>query len=134
MGAVVQSPGDRLKQCHSGQSKHFDDQCAKKPIAQFSNVRKLGQPLARVTPCTYAVTTLVHASPFGVFGWGVCYGVDSLLIGSVLHRVNASLLSSVSRGESCTYTRPERSAGKPSGNFAVLIQAPARFRDYHDLY
>ena len=55
------------------------------------------------------VTALVHASPSGVFGWGVCHGVDPLLIGSVLHRVSLS------------------------GNFAVLIRTPARFLDYYDL-
>ncbi len=36
-----------------------------------------------------AVTALVHASPSGVVGWGVRSGVDPLLIGSVLHRLNS---------------------------------------------
>jgi hypothetical protein len=56
-----------------------------------------------------AATALVHASPSGVVGWGVRHGVETLLIGSVLHRVSRS------------------------GNFDVLIRTPARFLDYYDL-
>lgn len=56
-----------------------------------------------------SAAALVHASPSGVVGWGVRHGVETLLIGSVLRRV------------------------RPSGNFAALIRAPARFSDYYDL-
>ena len=56
-----------------------------------------------------SVTALGFASPSGVIGWSVRRGVDPLLIGSVLYRVESS------------------------GNFAVLIRTPARFSDYYDL-
>jgi len=53
----------------------------------------VSRPRVSVLP---SATALVHASPSGVVGWGVRHGVETLLIGSVLHRVS------------------------PSGNFAVL--------------
>ena len=56
-----------------------------------------------------SVSALGFASPSGVVGWSVRHGVDPLLIGSALHRVSLS------------------------GNFAVLIRTPARFRDYYGL-
>ncbi len=36
-----------------------------------------------------STTAFVHASPSGVVGWGVRRGVETLLIGSVLHRLNS---------------------------------------------
>ena len=36
-----------------------------------------------------AATALKRASPSGIIGWLACRGVDPLLIGSVLHRLNA---------------------------------------------
>ncbi len=65
-----------------------------------------------------AATALKLAWPSGVVGWLVRGGVDPLLIGSVLHRLNAlggvpPSSPSFSGREKCTPAWPERSAGTP---------------------
>jgi hypothetical protein len=76
-----------------------------------------------------SVTALVHASPSGVFGWGVRHGVDPLLIASVLHRLNA--LGGVppnsipfSGGGKCKLPWRERSEGKPPVSLFMRASRP----------
>ena len=64
-----------------------------------------------------AVTALGFASPSGVVGWSVRHGVDPLLIGSVLHRLNAGggvppSFPSFSGGGNHKLAWRERSEGK----------------------
>ena len=56
-----------------------------------------------------AAPALKPASPSGVIGWLVRGGVDPLLVGSALRRVESS------------------------GNFAVLFRTPARSPGYYGL-
>ena len=56
-----------------------------------------------------SVAALGPASPSGVVGWSVRRGVDPLLVGSALRRVESS------------------------GNFVVLFRTPARSPGYYGL-
>jgi len=63
-----------------------------------------------------SVTALKFTSHAGVFGWLVRHGVDPLLIGSVLHRVNAAgepppSITSFSGGGTWKLAWRERSEG-----------------------
>ena len=76
---------------------------------------------------------LGFASPSGVVGWSVRHGVDPLLIGSVLHRLNA--MAAIAARLKAKPARMDGEQRSQSSGIVVCtgIAPPARFPDYYDL-
>ncbi|GAA5479033.1 hypothetical protein Hhel01_02535 [Haloferula helveola] len=76
-----------------------------------------------------AAAALVHASPSGVVGWGVRHGVETLLIGSVLHRLRppAALLRFITLRLVLRLLRPP-SFAKATADRLLTSHCPATVR------